>query len=143
MELSLYRSSGSRESSSRASLRSSLREQAQRCDRSARSACNVAPLPSNPRRAPMPDRPTRSPLVAPVHTRRLPPPLRTGATVYFADYDRRTWAVHEADCGHLADARAPRCLLFESDAVVRRVFFFPPEWAALSTEELIALARRR
>jgi hypothetical protein len=74
---------------------------------------------------------------------RLPPPLRTATVVYFADFDRRTWSVQEADCTHLADARGPRCLHFESDGGARRVFDYPSDWALLSTEALIALGASR
>jgi hypothetical protein len=95
--------------------------------------------------APTPDRTIRKPLVATVvpSVERLPRPVRSGKVVFFADRERRTWAVREGDTSYLADARRPRCLLFESEHARRRVFHFPADRALLLTELLIALASAR
>jgi hypothetical protein len=39
-------------------------------------------------------------------------------------------------------ARAPRCLVFMSEAAVRRVWAYPATWRDLSPDALLALSER-
>lgn len=51
------------------------------------------------------------------------------------------WRVYEV--AQLYDRRRSQRLIFESDAVVRVVRTFPPEWRKLSDEELYELSWKR
>jgi hypothetical protein len=46
------------------------------------------------------------------------------------------WRVREVDTTHVPGARGPRCLIFEADGVVRRVWNYPASWAELSDSDL-------
>ena len=48
------------------------------------------------------------------------------------------WTVREVDTPQQW-ARARRCLIFSSSAVVRRVWSYPDGWARLATRELLGL----
>lgn len=50
------------------------------------------------------------------------------------------WYVHEVAPGTVPWAKGPRCLLFGSDAAIRRVWRFPSDWDTLSDAELEALS---
>jgi hypothetical protein len=57
--------------------------------------------------------------------------------------DRTTgevWAVSELDAAALPAARGPRCLLFDGQRAVRRVWAYPPDWERLADTELLALS---
>jgi hypothetical protein len=49
------------------------------------------------------------------------------------------WSVREATCT-TPDGRAGSCLIFENEAVVRRVRRFPADWRTRSDEALYALS---
>jgi hypothetical protein len=51
------------------------------------------------------------------------------------------WMVREVDTTRVPGARADRCLIFESDSVVRRVWVFPATWESLGDRDLGALLR--
>ena len=49
------------------------------------------------------------------------------------------WAIREVDTGALPGAPRPRCLICESDDVVRRIWRYPDDWLSLSDDELLRL----
>jgi len=49
------------------------------------------------------------------------------------------WVVREIDAGGVPAASAPRCLVFESESVVRRVWRYPADWESLSDTQLYDL----
>lgn len=46
------------------------------------------------------------------------------------------WLVREVDTTHVPGARAPSCLIFESEGVVRRAWRYPDDWRRLSDDRL-------
>jgi hypothetical protein len=50
--------------------------------------------------------------------------------------DGMRWRVREVDTTHVPGARAPRCLIFEAEGVVRRVWTYPENWAELNESDL-------
>jgi hypothetical protein len=57
------------------------------------------------------------------------------------DGDGLRWKVRE-DPWPTADRRAGTCLIFETDAIIRRVRNVPPGWFELSDVDLYALSLR-
>jgi hypothetical protein len=49
------------------------------------------------------------------------------------------WHVHEANAAHVPGARRDRCLIFDSDGIVRRVWTYPADWMNLTDDALWAL----
>jgi hypothetical protein len=47
-----------------------------------------------------------------------------------------SWCVHEVDTSNVPGARGRRCLIVESDTVVRRIWSYPPNWCALGDDTL-------
>ena len=60
----------------------------------------------------------------------------------FADADGVYWTVREVDGRTVPGARGPKCLVFDCQTVVRRVWNFPSNWRELPPEQLIALSWR-
>jgi hypothetical protein len=60
----------------------------------------------------------------------------------FKDRDGVWWRVFELPAHRTPDARWERCLIFESEQIVRRVRAFPDDWYTLSAAELEALSWR-
>jgi hypothetical protein len=56
--------------------------------------------------------------------------------------DGDSWRVREVDASEQPGARGLRCLIFDSDGVMRRVWVFPGEWRTLSDPDLASLMRR-
>ena len=52
------------------------------------------------------------------------------------------WRVREMDATNIPGARANRCLIFDSEGVVRRAWSFPRTWAELDDEDIWALLER-
>lgn len=52
------------------------------------------------------------------------------------------WRVREMDAKHIPGARADRCLIFDSEGVVRRAWSYPRAWAELDDESIWALLDR-
>jgi hypothetical protein len=50
-----------------------------------------------------------------------------------------SWIVREADTSRMPGARGERCLIFDSESVVRRVWQFPTDWQSLDDDALWAL----
>ena len=77
----------------------------------------------------------------------------TGGELLFRDPATGiTWRVHERDCppdlpappfAAAGEGRQHRCLVFESETAVRRVWSYPATWRMLSRDELIALSWSR
>jgi hypothetical protein len=59
----------------------------------------------------------------------------------FMDVDGTHWRVYEKAFGDY-DRRSGMSLIFASEAAVRRVRDFPPDWMQLTDEELLALSWR-
>ena len=51
-------------------------------------------------------------------------------------HDGINWTVHEVDTSAVPGARGCRCLIVESENVVRRVWSYPPGWSALGDDTL-------
>jgi len=49
------------------------------------------------------------------------------------------WHVHEANAAHVPGARRDRCLIFDSDGIVRRVWTYPSDWMNLTDDALWSL----
>jgi hypothetical protein len=49
------------------------------------------------------------------------------------------WTVRELDARGIPGGAAARCLVFENDAMVRRLWVFPPNWRELPDRRLIDL----
>jgi hypothetical protein len=49
------------------------------------------------------------------------------------------WVVHEASAARTPGARAYRCLIFDSEGVVRRLWAYPENWEQLADSEIIGL----
>ena len=58
------------------------------------------------------------------------------------DEDGTEWVVYQMSAEHVPGARGPSCLVFDSPRCVRRVWDFPPDWAALADAELLAVSLR-
>ena len=61
-------------------------------------------------------------------------------------YDDRSgarWWVREVDAHAVPGARRDRCLLFEGEGVIRRVWDYPSDWSHLSQQELASLSWHR
>jgi len=56
-----------------------------------------------------------------------------------ADPVSASYVVREIDTRELRGAHGPRCLVFDSPYLVRRVWSFPVDWATLSDDALLAL----
>ncbi|MGH7621639.1 MAG: hypothetical protein ACREMU_04815, partial [Gemmatimonadaceae bacterium] len=53
------------------------------------------------------------------------------------------WTVRETDTSHVPGAHGARCLIFESDGILRRAWLYPTNWALLSDQQLIAVMESR
>ena len=60
----------------------------------------------------------------------------------FSDAAGRPWTVHEVRAESALWARGPRCLVFASEAAIRRVWDYPEDWRRLSDAELEAQSWR-
>ena len=49
------------------------------------------------------------------------------------------WTVREASAARTPGAQADRCLIFDSDGIVRRLWTFPSNWRELDDAEIFAL----
>jgi len=59
--------------------------------------------------------------------------------VHWVDGTGVSWRVVERGTTEVPGARGPRCLIFLSEAVVRRVWTYPSDWQHLSATDLEAL----
>ena len=50
------------------------------------------------------------------------------------------WSVAEVDGRTIPGARGPRCLVFQSENAIRRVWCYPEDWRALGDADLTALS---
>lgn len=81
-----------------------------------------------------PAAPPRDPLAAPL--------WHAEDAVRFTDANGVAWRVVECASAHVPGARGPRCLLFFSEGLARRVWVYPPHWRTLPPLALAALMRR-
>jgi hypothetical protein len=65
-----------------------------------------------------------------------------GDPVIVHDAHGARWVVTERNTAAVPGARAPRCLVFMSEAAVRRVWAYPATWRDLSPDALLALSER-
>jgi hypothetical protein len=69
-------------------------------------------------------------------------------TAHHGQYERRVargprrWIVREVDAQTVPGAAAPRCLICESDDVVRRIWRYPENWRSLTDDELLRICDR-
>jgi hypothetical protein len=54
----------------------------------------------------------------------------------------REWRLREMNAGAVPGALAARCLICESDDIVRRIWNYPDGWRDLSDDELLRLCER-
>jgi hypothetical protein len=54
----------------------------------------------------------------------------------------RRWTVREVNADSVPGAAAPRCLICESDDVVRRIWRYPENWLSLSDDDLMSICNR-
>jgi len=59
----------------------------------------------------------------------------------YDDVSGQHWTVREVDAARTPGARAPRCLIFDSGAVARRLWHYPRDWVALPAGALLNLIR--
>jgi hypothetical protein len=52
------------------------------------------------------------------------------------------WQVREVDARYVPAARGDRCLIFDAETVVRRLWVYPAEWRQMPGDELLRLAAR-
>jgi hypothetical protein len=60
-------------------------------------------------------------------------------------HDDRTgdeWRVFERDAGSVPGSRGPRCLYFDGEGIVRRVWQYPSDWQSLPAAALLSLMER-
>jgi hypothetical protein len=60
-------------------------------------------------------------------------------------FDERTgdeWLVFERDARRIPGTRGARCLFFDGEGIVRRVWHYPPDWQTLPAAALLALMDR-
>ena len=60
-------------------------------------------------------------------------------------HDERTgdeWRVFERDARLVPGSRGPRCLYFDGEGIVRRVWHYPSDWQSLPAAALLALMER-
>ena len=62
--------------------------------------------------------------------------------VRFVGAEGLAWRVVECAAGQVPGSRGPRCLVFLSEGLVRRVWDFPPDWRTLGPVALDALMAR-
>jgi len=55
-------------------------------------------------------------------------------------YDGVEWRVREVNAAHVPGSHGGRCLIFDSDMTVRRVWDYPATWMTLADEDLWHLA---
>jgi len=63
-----------------------------------------------------------------------------GTPKRFTDDDGIEWTISERDARMVPGARGPRCLIFQSDEAVRRIWEYPAGWRDLLNPSLIALS---
>ena len=61
-------------------------------------------------------------------------------TRVFVDGHGVEWEVVEVDGSQVPAARGERCLVFQSQTAVRRVWNYPKYWTAMSASELVDLS---
>jgi hypothetical protein len=54
-------------------------------------------------------------------------------------HDGQRWHVRELDASKVPGARAERCLICESNEVIRRLWSYPSDWDALDDDALFRL----
>jgi hypothetical protein len=55
------------------------------------------------------------------------------------EHGEQRWKVREVTTDAVPGAAAPRCLICESESVVRRIWRYPADWLALSDDDLCAI----
>ena len=58
----------------------------------------------------------------------------------FTGTDGQLWSVREVVAGNAPSGQGPRCLVFSSEMVVRRVWRYPTDWRGLPDADLEALS---
>jgi hypothetical protein len=72
---------------------------------------------------------------------RLPQPsMKISPDLRFNDDQGVDWRIYEIPSHRVTAPRGRTCLIFESDAAIRRVWNYPDHWQRLSPPELAALS---
>ena len=58
----------------------------------------------------------------------------------FVDRARVEWRVEEVPAAAVPAAKRPACLVFQSEAAIRRIWHYPPNWRQLTDAELELLS---
>lgn len=66
-------------------------------------------------------------------------PDRDGVRRVFDERTGDEWRVFERDATHIPGARGARCLFFDGEGIVRRVWRYPADWSTLPSASLLAL----
>ena len=72
-----------------------------------------------------------------------PQSLQAGRRMVTDPDTGRTWQIREADTARIPGARGARCLIFDAQDVIRRVWLVPDDWRAMTDEGLLRLMRGR
>ncbi len=64
----------------------------------------------------------------------------TSPSLVFIDKSGVDWRIYEMSRAQVPAPRGDACLVFESQAAIRRVWNYPNDWRSLTTEELAALS---
>ena len=65
--------------------------------------------------------------------------FNTGRMRHLTDPQGRQWRVHERSAGDTTPTAGRPSLIFDSEGIVRRLWHYPPSWAALSDTDLLGL----
>lgn len=112
----------------------------------------AADLRGAPRTAPLADRPAPlgpTPGTGP-HPPADAPPVGSGwqldaaseremERVIFDEGTGAEWRVFERDARSIPGSRGPRCLYFDGEGIVRRVWHYPADWSSMPVSALLAL----
>src|SRR5678816_216617 len=60
--------------------------------------------------------------------------IAAGGSMREFQYQGAHWRVREVDTSRIPGARGLRCLIFDSEGIVRRVWAFPDGWAVLDDD---------
>ena len=55
------------------------------------------------------------------------------------DFEGTTWHVKEIDASALPGNRGPRCLIFETQELMRRIWHYPERWYELPDAALLVI----
>ncbi|HET6681212.1 MAG TPA: hypothetical protein VFG84_08415 [Gemmatimonadaceae bacterium] len=66
--------------------------------------------------------------------------MKRNPDLRFYDNSGVDWRIYEVPSSRVPAPRGSNCLIFESDAAIRRVWNYPNDWQGLSEPELAELS---